>query len=779
MLRISSKHISFAVMLLPLCFTPNTGNAQKVKCSLAVPLVLRDKNTQEPLIAAEVRTDRQVIQSDESGVAILNGMCPQSNAHLHITLEGYKAIDETIVISNGDTVYLNMSPAAKDLKEVQVVGHKMEVATQNAQSTLSGTELRRLKGNNIAAMASSVAGVTMLQTGASIAKPVINGMSGNRILILNNGVRQEGQQWGAEHAPEIDGMNAGSITVVKGAEAVRYGRDAIGGVLVVNPEPLPYHFPGIHGTANLIGVSNGQRGTSGLMLNGALGNSQNWAWRLQSSVSQGGNYKTPDYYLDNTGTKELNYSAALGYSVHKWSMEGYYSHYRSEIGIFKGSHIGDTTDLKARIANGRPFDDGSFYYTIDAPRQIVQHDLAKLKAHYHLNEQWSMDAQYSLQYDRRQEYDIRRGGRTGIPSVDLQLYYQELNLDAAYTNGKKWRGNVGLNGSMAVNNNQPDLYTVPLIPNYDTRNLGAYALARYLGESFTLEGGLRYDYQLLNAAGYDASNHLYGGTHNYQNISASIGASYIPDNRWRLSTNAATAWRPPTVNELYSTGLHHGAAQYELGDSSLRAEQSVKWMNTIAFQNTRKNFSVELDAYVHYFDNYIYLNPSLTYFQSLRGAFPVFNYKSTNALFTGLDLTAKYDFSTQWIYSLKGSTIRARDISNDQYLPFIPSDRITHSIRYVIPHMSKPGPVYAELEHVAVARQTRYEANSDYEAPPKGYQLINLRAGLEWPVGKQTLSVDVSVNNLTNQLYKDYMNRFRYYAHDLGRSVELRVAYKF
>lgn len=752
---------------------------QKPKCNLMVPVQVSDAVSGELLIGADVQTDNLHTQTDVSGITLLENVCPGSKVHMHLSLDRYKGIDQTIIIGQSDTVKLLMQPLSKDLSEVQVVGHHTEVKSANAQASLNSEALELVKGNSIAAMASKIAGVTMLQTGASIAKPVINGMTGNRILILNNGVRQEGQQWGAEHAPEIDGMNADNITVVKGAESVRYGRDAIGGVLLINPSALPYHFSGIHGTVNLAGISNGRKGVGGLMLNGALGAQKNWAWRLQSSLVQSGNYQTPEYYLDNTGTKEHNYSAALGYSQKRWNVEGYYSHYNNEIGIFKGSHIGDTTDLKARIANGRPFDDGSFYYTIDAPRQVVQHDLAKLKGHYHLNERWNLDAQYSWQYDRRQEYDIRRGGRSSIPSIDLKLFNQELNLEGAYADGKHWRANVGVNGSTAVNNNEPDLYTVPLIPNYDTRNLGVFALGRYLAKNYTLEGGLRYDYQLLNAAGYDAVNRPYGGEKTYQNLSASLGINYTPDNHWRLMSNAGTAWRPPTVNELYSTGLHHGAAQYELGDSTLRAEKSVKWMNTIAFVNYKRTLSVELNAYVNYFDNYIYLNPTLTFVQSLRGAFPVFDYKSTNALFTGLDLTADYAITHHWNYNLKGSLIRAKDITNDRFLPFIPSDRLSHSIRYQGDRIGKLKSWYVSLEHVAVARQTRYDAGSDFAAPPPAYQLLNAGAGIDWALGKQTLNINLGVNNLTNQLYKEYMNRFRYYAHDLGRSIELRIAYKF
>ncbi|RQO30480.1 TonB-dependent receptor [Taibaiella sp. KBW10] len=776
--HILAKHIKYLALLLGMGLYYNAAG-QKPKCNHTLAVLVKDAASGESLIGADVQTDNLHIQTDVAGLAPLQNVCPESRIHIHVTLERYKAIDETILIGQTDTITLSMQPLSKDLSEVQVIGHHTEVKSANAQASIAGAALEQVKGNNIAAMASKLSGVTMLQTGASIAKPVINGMTGNRILILNNGVRQEGQQWGAEHAPEIDGMTADNITVVKGAESVRYGRDAIGGVLLINPPALPYHFSGIHGTVNLMGMSNGRKGVGGLMLNGALGKQKNWAWRVQSSLAESGNYRTPEYFLDNTGTRERNYSAALGYNQKKWNVEGYYSHYNNEIGIFKGSHIGDTTDLKARIANGRPFDNGSFYYGIDAPRQVVQHDLGKLKAHYHLNEQWNLDAQYSLQHDRRQEYDIRRGGRTSIPSIDLKLLYQELNIEAAYTEGKHWKGNIGINGSTTVNNNEPDLYTVPLIPNYDAQNLGLFALARYLGKDYTIEGGLRYDYQRLNAAGYDAANHAYGGRKSYENLSATLGINYSPNNRWRLMSNAGTAWRPPTVNELYSTGLHHGAAQYELGDSTLRAEKSVKWMNTIAFTNYKRNLSVELNAYVNYFDNYIYLNPSLTYFQSLRGAFPVFNYKSTNALFTGLDLMANYALNTHWDYNIKGSIIRAKDISNDRFLPFIPSDRLSHSIKYSTAIAKNVKSGYISLEHVMVAKQTRYEAGSDYAPPPQGYQLLNLGAGLDWTLGKQSININLGVNNLTNQLYKEYMNRFRYYAHDLGRSVELRIAYKF
>jgi iron complex outermembrane receptor protein len=225
----------------------------------------------------------------------------------------------------------------------------------------------------------------MLQTGATIGKPVVNGMHSNRLLILNNGIRQEGQQWGAEHAPEIDPFIAQNISVVKGSEAIRYGAEAIGGVVIIEPPALPSDST-IHAEVNLVGASNGRSGTVSGMLSGNFKKIPALAWRIQGTAKRSGNLQTADYFLDNTGSKELNYSAALGYNKEHMGFDLFFSHFNTELGIFKESHIGSTEDLYSHIEHGRPFDNGSFYYAIDAPKQQVVHNLFKATGHIHLND---------------------------------------------------------------------------------------------------------------------------------------------------------------------------------------------------------------------------------------------------------------------------------------------------------------------------------------------------------------------------------------------------------
>jgi iron complex outermembrane receptor protein len=190
-----------------------------------------------------------------------------------------------------------------------------------------------------------ITGVSVLQTGNNIYKPVIQGLHSSRVLILNNGIRQEGQQWGSEHAPEIDPYVANRLTVIKGASSVRYGGDAIGGVVLVEPRLLQYN-PELNGELNLAAFSNNRQGVLSAMFEGGLDKSGLNAWRLQGTVKRGGNAKTPAYWLQNSGVEEFNMSAAAGWKKKEKGLELFYSLFNTRLGIFTGSHIGNLTDLE-------------------------------------------------------------------------------------------------------------------------------------------------------------------------------------------------------------------------------------------------------------------------------------------------------------------------------------------------------------------------------------------------------------------------------------------------
>ncbi len=663
------------------------------------------------------------------------------------------AVSVQAQVGRGDTIRL---------RDVEVRG-KTPVKTGTATAmSLSNEQLEQTRGASLAGALSVLPGLSILKTGHSIEKPVINGMHSNRVLILNNGVRQEGQQWGTEHAPEVDAYVAKELVVIKGAEGVRYGADALGGVILVKPAPLPEQGK-LKGEVYLNGATNGRAGNAAVMLQG---NARGIGWRAQGSFKKAGNIKTADYYLGNTGVNESNFSGALKYR----SFDLYYSHFSTELGILHSAHIGTVEDIAARIAHGRPFEEYGFTYDITPPRQQVTHDLAKLT--------WKteqLEIQYAFQRNHRQEFDLRRAaGNDTRAMMDLVLSTQ--TIDAAYhiSHSNYLKGTWGVNGMLQVNNNTPGTGTTPLIPNFDSYTFGAYAVERFVKERYELEAGIRYDLKYFDAAGYryDYSQfndnggfdlNLFTDTRQFHNVSGALGAVLHLNNELELRSNIGLAWRAPGANELYSDGLHHGAAIYEIGNPDMKSEQGYKWVNSFSYSNDK--LQLHLDIYAHYISNYIYAQPTPdTVRRTVRGTFPIFIYQQTDAAFAGIDFGGSYRFLPAFTYTANAAMIRSRE-----YLPYIPADRFDHGLQWDYKQC------YIKFEHRYVARQKRYKANTDYAAPPPAYHLFSAIAAVKY----KSVSISLSVDNLTNRLYKDYMDRFRYYAHEMGRNFTLRIHYTF
>ncbi len=758
----------------------SVGYSQSPRCTLSLRGRVVDSDTQLPLSGVTLRIhpgDQQLI-SDGHGYFRFSQLCKDTPYRLTATSVGFDSLSTETVLEKDEMLTLSLHHGHIMLHDVAVVGHQQAVVTTNPVRTVSREQVAEVQGKTLADIFGTLPGVSILQTGTTIAKPVINGMHSNRILILNNGIRQEGQQWGSEHAPEIDPFVAKDFTLVKGAEGVRYGADAIGGVIIASPSPLPID-PHLSGELNTIYQTNGRGGVLSGMLQSGIKAVPGLAWRVQGTARRSGNVRTADYYLGNTGLAEFNGSASLRYQLTRSAFEMYYSRFHTSLGIFTGAHVGTVNDIQARVEAGQPFETYPFTYDIQVPRQRVTHDLGKLKWHRDYTNGGSSDIQYGIQRNHRQEYDIRRGGREALPMLDMVLTTQ--TLDATYQTPiyRKWRTQVGTNLTLQVNNNVPGTLNTPLIPNYDSFTGGLFAIQRLIKETYEWELGLRYDFRTFDAAGFDKYQNLYGGQRDFHNLSGSFGGVWRAGESWQVRSNLGLAWRAPSANELYSNGLHHGAALYEVGDTTLNSEHGYKWVVSPSFRNGP--IAIDLDLYAQYIQDYIYAQPSAGEFlQTIRGTFPVFRYKQTDASFFGADLSLQYDLPHGLGYHLNASIIRARDISNEVYLPYIPSDRFDHRLRWQVPVTGRViSGTYLTMEHQWVLEQKRYEPDTDYAPPPPAYHLFSLHAGSQLALGNHPLEVGISVNNVFNTLYKEYMNRFRYYSHNLGRELGLRLSYSF
>lgn len=767
-----SKSVTLILSFLIMAF--NASGQESCELTIRGKVVHEENN--EPIVGAYI----WLIESEIGAVTDMQGnfriskICP-GNHTLRVQYLGHKEHLEKLNIKSNLNITIRLLAEDVQLEGVEIHGHEEALLTTNTVSGIYGEELRTSRGQNLGETLRRIPGVTTFSSGSSIQKPVIHGLHSNRILILNNGVRLEGQQWGADHAPEIDPFIAREISVVKGAETVRFGPDAMGGVILVNPAPLPVKG-GQSGEIDLIGFSNG-RGINGSV--GLLGGSnkiKGLGYWVQASSKIAGNLQTPDYMLDNTGVRELNFSGALGFSNSRLGTEVYFSHFQTSIGILTDSHTGNLSDLESIIENGRPFRSPDFTYDIQNPRQNVDHQLLKLKGHYHMAGGAKLNIQYAFQRNHRQEFDRRRGELNSRPSLDLVLFTNTLDLSYNHQTRKNWNGSVGVQLIQQANSNIPGTGVVPLIPNYDMLNVGFFAIEKFTSGPLEIEGGLRYDFRHVEAARVNRGGILQEDTFDFNNFSAFIGAMYPISRNLTFNTNLGTAWRPPSINEQFSQGLHHGLAAIEIGNPDFVSEQSFKWMNTLNYSDSKLN--IELTGYANRIYNYIYLNPTEERFVSLRGTFNVFEYLQTDAFFFGTDLSAIWTMSSHWELFSRGSIVRAKNTTENSFLPFIPADRLETGLSYQFLTGVSKNESKISFSNMAVAKQTR-EPDFDLAPAPPAYMLWNLGAQTSFKMGKDKLNVGLQVTNLFNEAYKDYMNRFRYFSHELGRNVMVKLNYEF
>lgn len=703
-----------------------------------------------------------------------------------------------VLISGQNTIEIRLDVDVKNLGEVTIEEEKVADIVTVQRSEINTEALTKAAGSSLGEALTEITGVNMLQTGPTIAKPVIHGLHSNRILILNNGIRQEGQKWGQEHAPEIDPFVANNLRLIKGAAAVKYGSDAIGGVILVNPAELP-NSPSFSGKINALGASNSRLYATSALFEGGIQGLDGFGWRIQGTFKKGGDAQAADYRLTNTGTEEQNFSLGLGYHKDNAGLEIFYSSFDAELGVLRSAHIGNLTDLAIAIDSDRPLFIEDFSYDINNPFQDVKHQLLKANGHIELQDLGDFSVQYGLQKNQRKEFDIRRAGRSEIPalSLDLVTHTLDIDLDMKARNGWKW--DVGASFLFQINKNDSETGIRPLIPNFDNWTAGAHLIGRFIKPKYELELGARYDFRHYLVKRFDRNNNLQTPEFDFNNLTGSVGAVFFLSNDWTLRSNVGTAWRAPHVNELYSEGLHHGAAAIEEGNDQLVSEKSVKWINSLEKYSSR--YSLSISAYYNLISDYIFLRPESVEL-TIRGAFPVFRYRQTDALIYGLDTDFEYRFSDQLEASAKVSLIRAKDRTLNSPLINIPTSQFEGALVYKLSsnRLSEP---FISAGFRAVSRQRNaprvvsisdvLDANNndvdlfetdpsifDFVAPPEGYVNFNLSGGFDVEFqNENNLNVFISIDNLFNNSYRDYLNRFRYYADDLGRNVSLKLSYSF
>ena len=772
----------YGILLLFFGFVPALLMGQ---CTHTIAGLVTDDDTRKPLAGATVTVQetRQQVSTDANGRYRLAGLC-DGHFTLVFTHVGCQPTQAHVQVSGDVVQNANLPHTVNQLSEVVVTG---SYGTRNASGSavLSGAKLEQSRGLSLGESLQRLAGVSSLQTGANIYKPVIQGMHSNRVLMLNNGIRQEGQQWGSEHAPEIDPFVANRISVIKGAATLRYGADALGGIVLVEPRLLPA-VPGVAGEVSTGFSSNNRLYYVSALAEAASKKHPAFAWRLQGTLRRAGNSKTPDYWLDNSGVREENMSVNAGWRQSHKGLDVFYSLFNTRLGIFSGSHVGNLTDLEQILASGEPppsVRDAGFIYTIGRPYQHVQHHLVRLKAFTQTGPASRLNLLMAYQFNWRREYDLKRfNSSTDLPQLDIGL--NTFTADATWDHFKneKWRTTLGASGLYQLN----DYYQRFFIPNYQMWNAGAFALQKLVLPKWTVEAALRFDAKQYNnitrnsGAEYDDRN--FSGT------AANLSATWQAVKGLQASATISTTWRSPHVNELFSSGLHHGAARIETGNAGLDAERANSLLLNINYKGSR--WHLDVNGFAKRINRFIYLQPQYPPQLTIRGAFPLFSYAQTDARFTGMDIDAEAYVAEHISVSLRGSTVRAWDLEGEDWIIQMPPDQASLGVTFHLPEGSKQSASYAGLSWQLVAQQDRVPKtgnipvkqpngsivnSSDFAEPPAGYGLVHAEMGTRLRTKRFPLSLSVQANNIFNTSYRSYMNAFRYYALDPGFNLALKL----
>ncbi|WP_224482868.1 TonB-dependent receptor [Robertkochia aurantiaca] len=766
----------------------------------------------DPLVGAVViaiGTDKQAV-TDFYGKFTIDGVC-NGKLSLQVSHPLCKTIIKEVMIEGNSYTEIRLEHHLEELGEVVVTGESLDTETRTAQEAVLKTEtIEKYSAGNLGQALKEVSGVSSLSTGSTIVKPVIQGLHSSRIIIMNNGTRLQDQEWGIDHAPNIDVNTAGRISVIKGAAALQYGGDAVGGTIVVEPGRINMN-DSIYGKTILTGASNGRGG--GLTSQITKSYDNGWFVNLQGTLNRYGDFRSPDYYLTNTGFYEKNFSIRTGLNKFTYGFSANYSYFDNKIGILRASHIGNLQDLERAINSDQPLRIDPFSYDINAPRQRVIHRLFKLDFFKRFSGLGKLELQYDYQQNNRLEFDIRRGDDSNKPSIDLELTTHTFMADLDFDSGRNVHMKTGILLRYQENFPDPDTGVRRLIPDYEKYEAGVYLTGLWnLSSDLLLEAGGRYDFVRMDAlkfyetSRWNQQNYqsdfagiiiedlgdqlLTNPVFDYHNLAASAGARYHFSNEGQLSLNYTLSQRAPNPSELFSDGLHHSNATIELGD--LRIDQEVSHKVSLTVEKNIGKLSFSVAPYLNYINDYIFLEPTGAE-QTIRGAFPVWSYKQTNARFLGVDLDAAYSFNEHWSLSNKTAFLKAKDVGQNRALIDIPAVNTSTTLSFTKRSWKD---LSINLTSDYVFRQNEFPDNNftieviengslvekevDISTPPDAYHLLGIDARTRFELGNNSdLTLGLIATNLFDTNYRDYLNRLRYYADDLGRNVQLQIKFTY
>ncbi|NRB58989.1 MAG: TonB-dependent receptor [Winogradskyella sp.] len=799
------------ILLVLSVFCSYLGYSQNCNHRLRGSVIDFHANT--PLEDATIKlknTDKITI-SDKNGIFNFEDLC-EGTYTIEVSHIGCKTITKTVKVKGKTSVTITLEHHLEELDEVNVSG-KSKTKVTSVEQSISKEVIEVYTDKSLGDALNTISGVSSLNTGNSIVKPMIHGLHSSRLLIINNNVRQFDQEWGDEHAPSIDINSGGQIEVIKGANTLIYGSDAIGGLILIKPENYALR-DSLFGSTSLSLNSNGLGG----IINSELTKTYKSGFysRLQANYKRFGDFNAADYDLTNSDIESINASARFGYKSFEKGFDAYYSYVNNTIGILSTAHLGNVNNLVRAINTSQPIFVGDFSYDINNPKQLITHHLGKVEAYKRFQGIGKLSLQYDFQINRRREFDRRRQNFRDDPAADFRLFttslQPNLRIDAF--------DDLVVNTGLLVRYQQNDAagfevtnISIPLIPDYDKYDAGIYFTGNYsLNLNTEISAGFRYDFSRIEAekeyklADWEENNYdelfpqfssgmvedfeiLTFPEFDFHNISSSLGITRYFENDIQFIFNYGLASRMPNVAELFSDGLHHSAARIETGNLTLNKEVANKFI--LSLERNNQNFGFTVSPYYKYINDFIQLIPSGEVSESIRGSFVKWNYDQVNAHIFGIDIDVNKKLSQHFDYSGSLSVLRGDNLTEDLPLIHMPSANFSNSISYKNENLNQ---LSLSLTQYTELRQNRFpdynfttfdpilleDVYVDISTPTDAFTLFHFNSSVRFKISDRShLNVSFNVENVFNTSYRNYLNRFRYFADDLGRNVNLKLKFNY
>lgn len=654
--------------------------------------------------------------------------------------------------------------------------------------------LRKNFNGNIMQTIENIPGVRAMNIGSGFAKPMIRGMAFNRVSVVENGIKQEGQQWGADHGLEVDAFSVNSVNVIKGPASLLYGSDAMGGVIELNREETPKSDMIYGNVSTLYRSVNGYFGGSVML---GLNKGSNF-WMIRYSESHFGDYKIPadtivyltrklpvhNGSLKNTAGYERDGSITYRKSMKQYSFETSISDVYQKSGFYPGAHgIPDISRLN---------NDGD-RYNIELPYSDVNHFKGSAEMKVNINSA-ILTANIGYQNNHRREMSLfhthysNQEAPEKDPDKELDFTLQTVDayVRSRFIPSTAFEHTIGV--EIKHQENGSGGYSF-LLPDFRQNSEAIAWTFRYnKSNRFSFSGGIRYDNaridikshqdrylaEYLLQQGYsdkDIEEYSWNSRdikRDFSDMSFSLGAKYAISPQQELLVNIGRSFRTPQANELSANGVHHGTFRHEQGSSNLDSEKG--WQLDISYNMESKKVTVIPSIFFNYFENYIFLRPSGEW-SILPHAGQIYRFTSTRAVITGGELMMNINLNKNWLYELSAEYIYTYNCKEKIPLSFSPQSTLRNRVTW------RNGLFSIHAEGVAIAKQSRVDRNEEVTG---GAFLLNMGSTAKIKMGSLTPEITVSVHNITNRRYYNHLSYYRKIeVPEPGRNIQILINLPF